>query len=146
MERAPNAILSVLKEKCPNCRTGNMFINKSIFPLNKLLKMPLRCENCAQKMEIEPGFYYGTGYVSYGLTIALTVFNLIWFALFIGIDFANNSIFWFIGVDIIIVLLFQPLMMRYARVLYLWMFVGYQSYDDSKRTADLAEIEAQQVS
>ena len=123
-----------------------MFVNKSIFPLSKMMKMPVRCETCGQKMEIEPGFYYGTGYVSYGLTIAFTVFNLIWFALFVGIDFTNNSIFWFMGIDILIILLFQPLLMRYARVLYLWMFVNYHSYDDSTRTDKLAETQANQVS
>lgn len=106
-----------------------MFRQPTIFPLGKMLEMPDRCEHCGQKMEIEPGFYYGTGYVSYGLSIALTVFNLIWFALFFGIRFSDNSIFWFMGINVAIVLLLQPVMMRYARVIYLYIFVKYGSYE-----------------
>lgn len=106
-----------------------MFLQNSIFPLSKMLEMPDRCAHCGQKMEIEPGFYYGTGYVSYGLSIALTVFNLIWFAIFFGIRFSDNSIFWFMGVNVAIVLLLQPVLMRYARVIYLYIFVKYQSYE-----------------
>ncbi|HLU16938.1 MAG TPA: DUF983 domain-containing protein [Edaphocola sp.] len=129
MSQKPALLPSILQKKCPNCRTGSMFTQKTIFPLKKMLDMPERCAHCGQKMEIEPGFYYGTGYVSYGLAIALTVFNLVWFALFVGISFYDNSIFWFMGINIAIVVLMQPLLMRYARVLYLYMFVQYKSYD-----------------
>lgn len=129
MSQKPALLPSVLQNKCPNCRKGKMFRQSSIFPLGKMLEMPDRCEHCGQKMEIEPGFYYGTGYVSYGLSIALTVFNLIWFAIFFGIRFSDNSIFWFMGVNVAIVLLLQPVLMRYARVIYLYIFVKYGSYE-----------------
>lgn len=109
-----------------------MFRQNSIFPLKTMLDMPERCAHCGQKMELEPGFYYGTGYVSYGLSIALTVFNLVWFALFFGIRFSDNSIFWFMGVNVALVLLLQPLLMRYARVIYLYVFVKYRSYDQGE--------------
>lgn len=125
----PSMILSIVQQKCPNCRTGKMFRQNSIFPLRTMLDMPERCAHCGQKMELEPGFYYGTGYVSYGLSIALTVFNLVWFALIFGIRFSDNSIFWFMGVNVALVLLLQPLLMRYARVIYLYVFVKYRSYD-----------------
>ncbi|WP_129022181.1 DUF983 domain-containing protein [Edaphocola flava] len=129
MAKEPSLLAAVAGMKCPNCRKGKMFSNKSVFPFKKMLDMPERCAECGQKMEIEPGFYYGTGYVSYGLSIALTVFNLVWFLIFIGIDFRDNSLFWFIGVDVVIVLLLQPWIMRYSRVVYLSMFVKYGSYD-----------------
>lgn len=129
MSQKPALLPSILQKKCPNCRKGKMFLQNTIFPLGKMLEMPDRCAHCGQKMEIEPGFYYGTGYVSYGLSIGLTVFNLIWFAIFFGIRFSDNSIFWFMGVNVAIVLLFQPMMMRYARVIYLYIFVKYQSYE-----------------
>jgi uncharacterized protein (DUF983 family) len=132
MADKPSMVSSILQQKCPNCRKGKMFTQSSIFPLKRLLDMPERCSHCGQKMEIEPGFYYGTGYVSYGLSIALTVFNLIWYALFFGIRFSDNSLFWYMGVNIAIVLLMQPILMRYARVIYLSMFVQYGSYDKNE--------------
>lgn len=127
MSKIPPAILGLLGMKCPSCRKGSMYSQSSIFPFKNLMKMPERCSECGQKMEIEPGFYYGTGYVSYGLSIALTVFNLIWFALLVGITFRDNSIYVFIVVDVVLIILLQPLIMRYARVIYLWLFVKYGS-------------------
>ena len=125
MKNKPTLLKSILAEKCPKCRKGNMYSQKTIFPLRTMMKMPERCSHCGQRMEPEPGFYYGTGYVSYGLSIVLTVFNLIWYALIFGISFLDNSLFWYLGVNILILILCQPVMMRYARVIYLYFFVKY---------------------
>lgn len=111
--------------KCPSCRKGDMFINPSIFPMGKMLDMPERCVECGQKMEIEVGFYYGTGYVSYGLSVGLTFIIAIIFGLTYGFDWRDYSIFYFLGINIFILVLLQPWLMRYSRVLYLYMFVKY---------------------
>lgn len=121
----PAILPSILKMKCPNCRKGHMFTNKSIFPLNELLKMPEHCPECGQKMELEVGFWYGTGYVSYGLSVALFVFNFVWYYLLFGISYKDNSIFYYLITSISIVILLQPWLMRYSRVFYLYMFVKY---------------------
>ncbi|NDC42124.1 MAG: DUF983 domain-containing protein, partial [Chitinophagia bacterium] len=68
-EKKPALVPSILKMKCPNCREGNMFSTRSIFPLKRLTDMPERCPVCGQKMELQVGFYYGTGYVSYALSV-----------------------------------------------------------------------------
>lgn len=118
-----------------------MFSNGSIFPLNKLLEMPVRCEKCGQRMELEPGFYYGTGYVSYALTVALlaTVFVAYW--VLIGLSYQDNSIFIALGLSVSAVLVLQPWLMRISRVLYLYMFVKYGKGDGA---ADAAESDAPQ--
>ncbi|RYD54725.1 MAG: DUF983 domain-containing protein [Sphingobacteriales bacterium] len=121
----PAMLPSMLKMKCPNCRKGHMFTNKSIFPLGKLLDMPERCPVCGQKMELEVGFYYGTGYVSYALSVGLFFFNLIWYWGLIGLSYKDNSIFYYLITSVTIVLLLQPWLMRISRVLYLYMFVKY---------------------
>jgi uncharacterized protein (DUF983 family) len=125
MSQKPSLLGSILSMKCPNCRKGQMFNNKSIFPLRQLLDMPERCAECGQKMELEIGFYYGTGYVSYGLSVALAVFNLVWYAVIFGISWRDNSMFWYLGITIVTLILFQPWLMRLSRVLYLYMFVRY---------------------
>lgn len=124
-ENKPALLPSLLRMKCPNCRKGHMFCNKSIFPLDQLLDMPERCEVCGQKMELEVGFWYGTGYVSYGLSVGLFFFNLIWYWLIFGLSYEDYSIFYYLITSIVIVVLLQPLLMRYSRVLYLYMFVQY---------------------
>ena len=121
----PALVPSMLKMKCPNCRKGNMFTNKSIFPLNKLLDMPDTCTECGQKFELEAGFYYGTGYVSYGLTVALFIFNFIWYSLIFAISVQDNSVYYYLAVCVGSAILLQPWMMRISRVLYLNLFVKY---------------------
>lgn len=102
-----------------------MFTNKSIFPLSKMMDMPDRCPVCNQKFELEVGFYYGTGYVSYALSIAVFVVNLIWYKLIFGLTFEDNSIYYYLATSITIVIAIQPWLMRLSRSLYLSMFVKY---------------------
>jgi hypothetical protein len=124
-DNKPAMLVSMLKNKCPNCRKGNMFVNKSVFPLGKMMDMPERCPVCGQKMELEVGFYYGTGYVSYALSVALFFFNLVWYWGIIGLSYKDNSIFYYLITSITIVIVLQPWLMRFSRVLYLYMFVKY---------------------
>lgn len=121
-------LTSILRMKCPNCRKGDMYLQKSIFPLKSMMEMPERCPVCGQKMEIEVGFYYGTGYVSYGLSVAVAIFNAVWYAVLVGFSWKDNSIWWYLGITIAMLILLQPLLMRISRVLYLYMFVSYGSY------------------
>lgn len=121
----PSRISSIVQMKCPKCRKGHMFTNKSIFPLSKMLDMPERCSECGQKFELEVGFYYGTGYVSYALSVGLFFFNLLWYWLIFGISFQDNSLYYYFAASVAIVLLLQPWLMRISRVIYLNMFVKY---------------------
>ena len=127
MPPKPSLLSSMMSMKCPNCRKGNMFTNKSIFPLGQILDMPERCTVCGQKMEIELGFYVGTGYVSYGLSVAIAIFNMVWFGIFVGFSWKDNSFFWYLGITVAMMILLQPILMRYSRVIYLYMFVKYGS-------------------
>lgn len=122
---APAVLPSILKMKCPNCRKGSMFHNKSIFPLGRMLEMPDKCPVCGQKMELEPGFYYGTGYVSYGLTVALLAMVFVAYWVIFGLSYTDNSIFIALGIAVGLCLVLQPWLMRISRVLYLYMFVKY---------------------
>lgn len=125
-------IMAIFKMKCPNCRTGNMFSQKRIFPLKNLQKMPEQCPHCGQKMELEPGFYYGTGYVSYGVCIAISVVLLIAYALIFGISFNDNSLYYFLILNTSVLVLSLPWLLRISRVLYLYMFVRKGSLEEKK--------------
>lgn len=122
---------AILKMKCPKCRQGNMFKNKNFLPITEMMKMPDKCPVCGQLMDIQPGFYFGSAYVSYALCIAICVFNFIWFALLIGISIDDNSTYWYLGITILILILLQPWIMRMSRVLFLNMFVKYDERFDS---------------
>lgn len=87
--------------------------------------MPEKCPVCGQKYELEIGFYYGTGYVSYALSVGLYFVNLIWYWVIFGLSFLDNSMIYYFLTSTAIVVLLQPWLMRISRVLYLNMFVRY---------------------
>lgn len=114
--------------KCPRCRRGSMFQNGHAykkFSLKHIFDMPDNCPVCQQKYEMEPGFWYGTGYVSYALTVALSVASFIAWLVLIGMSTKDNRIFYWLGFNAILLVVLQPWLMRLSRVVYIRFFVGY---------------------
>jgi hypothetical protein len=74
---------------------------------------------------MEPGFWYGTGYVSYALTVAFSVSTFIAWWVLIGVSFNDNRVFWWLGINSTLLILLQPLLMRLSRTIYLYFFVKY---------------------
>ena len=87
--------------------------------------MPERCPNCNLKYELETGFWFGTGYISYGISVGLIIMMAIVFALTYGFSFDDNSIFIFLAMAVGVLLLLQPILMRFSRALYIRLFVKY---------------------
>jgi len=58
-----NFILNALMKKCPRCQEGDLFIKP--FEFSNPVNMPEKCPVCNQKYEPEPGFYYGSMFLSY---------------------------------------------------------------------------------
>lgn len=129
-QNKPNYIWSILSKKCPRCRRGDMFTPNTSWNLKKIFSMPERCTVCGQPFELEIGFYYGTGYVSYALSVAITVASFVaWFVL-IGMSTSDSRFFWWMGTNIGFLILLQPWLMRISRVIYLYFFVSYDSNYD----------------
>lgn len=122
--KKPSLLGSIIKMKCPNCRKGDMFVNKSVFPLGKSLLMNERCSVCEQKMVHETN--NGPG-INYALTVIVFLLNILWYWPIFGLSWFDNSVYYYMVSSIVIVLLIQPWSMRYSRVLYLYMYVPYQS-------------------
>jgi hypothetical protein len=80
--KANSYLAALLLQKCPRCRQGRLFRDKNPYHLKHTLAMNEHCPVCGQKTEIETGFYVGTGYVSYALTVAFSVATFIaWWVL-----------------------------------------------------------------
>ncbi len=88
--------------------------------------MPDHCPVCGQPMEIETGFYYGTGYVSYALAVAVTVASFIAWWVLIGMSLSDNRFFWWMGTNAVLLIALQPYLMRLSRTIWLSFFVKYQ--------------------
>jgi len=118
-------ILSLLKCKCPRCRKGDMFEDENPWHLKRTMKMNKECAICGQPFNIEVGFYYGSSYVSYGLTIALSVITFIAWWIFVGISVNDNRVLYWLPVNAAFILIVQPYLMRVARTGWLAVFVKY---------------------
>jgi hypothetical protein len=102
-----------------------MFTERNAWKLKRTMKMPDRCHECGQPFELEVGFWYGTGYISYGLSFLLSAATLILWWLLIGISTEDNRFFWWMGCNAVFLVFLQPWLMRFSRVLYLYIFVKY---------------------
>lgn len=121
----PGYFHALLHQKCPRCRRGNMFLDSNPYRLGSLFDMPEKCPVCEQPMELEPGFYFGTAYVSYSLTVAFSAATFVAWWVLIGLSTHDNRIFWWLGINGVLMLLLQPYLMRLSRTIWLSFFVKY---------------------
>lgn len=125
MERKPNLVLSVLQNKCPRCRHDQLYEDANPYHLGKFMKMNEHCPSCGQPSEPETGFYFGTGYVSYALSVALSVATFVAWWVLLGFSLYDNRIFWWLGVNALLLVVLQPVLMRLSRSIWLAFFVYY---------------------
>jgi len=123
----PNLILSILSNKCPRCRRGMLFRQQNSYKLKGLMRMNEQCPVCGQTTDMEPGFYYGTSYVSYALAVGISVVTFLTWWLFIGFSLHDNRFFWWMGINAILLVLLQPPLMRLSRTIWLYFFIHYSS-------------------
>src|SRR4029079_10888463 len=109
----------------PRCREGKLFKYPLNIKLKNVLKMNKECPVCGQPTDIEVGFYYGTSFVSYGLTVLLSgVTFIVWFFT-IGFSlYDNRFLYWFIFNAVFLICL-QPWLMRFSRSLWISWFVKH---------------------
>ena len=120
-----NYFWTIFNQRCPHCRKGELFKVKNPYRLKTLFDMHDNCPVCGQRTEIEPGFYYGTSYVSYALTVAFSASTFVaWWEL-IGLSTEDNRIFWWLSINGGLMVLLQPYFMRLSRAIWLSFFVKY---------------------
>src|ERR1700712_5817800 len=114
---------TVLSCRCPRCREGKLFTHPLTFRFRRNMDMQPACPVCGQHTDIEVGFYYGTGYVSYLIAILITIAGFLAWFLTIGFSFHDHRfLYWIIANSLLLVVL-QPWLMRFSRVLWLSWFV-----------------------
>jgi uncharacterized protein (DUF983 family) len=121
----PGYFSAVLNNKCPRCREGEIYVEKNPYKLKSIVKMHQHCTTCGQPTEIEVGFYYGTGYVSYALAVGVCVASFIIWYLTVGFSLKDSRFFMWLGVNAVLLLVLQPYLMRLSRTLWLSWFVSY---------------------
>ncbi len=126
MAGKPGFVWSLFTQKCPHCRRGEMFSNPNPWKLKEMTKMPAHCPVCGQLYELEVGFWYGTAYVSYLLTVVFSGLSFGFWWLTIGFSLEDKRFFWWLGINGFLLLALQPWIMRLSRAMYLYFFVSYE--------------------
>ncbi|WP_445386532.1 DUF983 domain-containing protein [Robiginitalea sp. IMCC44478] len=95
-------LFSILFLKCPRCHEG-AFLQGNPYELSKFNKVREHCPKCELKYKIEPSFYYGSMYVSYGVgvAVAIAVYMLI---LIFGLELSLVGIFGSIVVTLVLLM------------------------------------------
>ncbi len=65
------------------------------------------------------------GGINYALTMILFFLNILWYWPIFGLSYKDNSFLYFIYASTIVVVLVQPWLMRYSRVIFLYFLVKY---------------------
>ena len=118
---------SILTGTCPKCQNESMYLDKNPFNLMNTLKMHEKCSHCGLTYQIEPSFFYGAMYVSYGLNVATGVAAFIISYVILGTSLKTA----FVAIIIALIILF-PYVLRWARNIYINMFVSYDPNWDKK--------------
>lgn len=116
---------SIFGMRCPRCRKGSMFVNKSSYNLKNTLHMHDECPECKQSFNMEPGFWWGTAYVSYALAVVFSAASFVAWLVFIGFSVKDDRFFWWLGVNAFMLIVLQPWLMRLSRAIYIYFFVRY---------------------
>lgn len=129
---------------CPRCRQGKLFKHTISIGLKKNMEMHPHCIVCGQATDIEVGFYYGTGYVSYLIALAITGISFILWWIVIGFSFEDRRFLFWIVFNSVLLLVLQPWLMRFSRSLWISFFVRYDPYwKDNKPDNNERVIEEQ---
>src|SRR5436190_7974714 len=130
---------SVVGCRCPRCREGKLFKNPIGKNFKKFMAMNKECPVCGQPTELEVGFYYGTSYVSYALTVAFSLVSLMIWWLTIGLSTSDNRFFFWLGFNAVILILLQPWLMRISRSIWISWFVRYVPDWKEHQPVDVSE-------
>ncbi len=136
MNKKPGYVGSLLLFKCPHCREGKVFLNKNSYKFNNFLKMHDHCPVCGQPLEVKKEFYYAPNFLSYAISIFLSLCTFIAWLVFIGFSVNDNRIFWWFAATIVLILLLQPYILRFSRVAWLSFSVPYDAnWQQSRESA-----------
>jgi uncharacterized protein (DUF983 family) len=111
---------SILTGSCPKCQEESMYLEKNPYIVSKIFKMHDTCSHCGTRYKMEPSFFYGAMYVSYGLSIAFGVAAFIISNVFIGLGLIHS----FIAIVITLILTY-PIILRLSRNIWINMFVHF---------------------
>lgn len=115
-------IYSMATGKCPKCHEDQMYVNTNPYVISETMKMHDHCRNCGFKYKIEPNFFFGAMYVSYGLSVMVGVLIFLISHFMVAIGLISSFIAIFSGLIVL-----MPVITRFSRNIYINMFFNYNA-------------------
>ena len=115
-------LFSILKMRCPKCNKGR-FYESHPYNLKKIGEVKKECNHCNLKYDMEPGFFQGSYYVSYGLGVALFVAIFVLKMLILP-DLAYLST---LILMVVLLLILAPLLFALSKIIWINLFVHFDS-------------------
>lgn len=120
-------LYSIVTGACPKCQQESMYANPNPYALSQVLEINDHCSHCGTRYRLEPSFFYGSMYVSYGVGVAFAIaaFIISYFIL------DSSPLTGFLAIVITLVVL-GPIIMRLSRNIWINMFMNYDKDMDKK--------------
>jgi len=121
-------LFSILKMRCPKCNKGRFFKSHP-YNFKKIGEVKKECSNCNLKYDMEPGFFQGSYYVSYGLGVALFVAIFILKMLILPeLAYLSTLI-----LMVVVLLILAPLLFSLSKIIWINLFVNFdRAYFEKK--------------
>jgi uncharacterized protein (DUF983 family) len=120
-------LYSILRLKCPRCQSGK-FLKGHPYNFSRMGEVKEECENCELKHNMEPGFFQGSFYVSYGLGVALFVSIFVLKMLFLPhLSYLSTII-----LMVVTLLILSPLLFALSKIIWINLFVNYDANFNKK--------------
>lgn len=130
MLKKGSKLYSILTGTCPKCHNQSMYVNKNPYILNETMKMNEHCTHCGTKYKMEPNFFFGAMFVSYGVAVGVGI--IIFMVCYLGIKTDLKTSFVSILVGLIILM---PVVTRFSRNIYINIFMNYDPHAASRRSS-----------
>lgn len=116
MKKGKSVFAGILGAKCPRCREGSLF-SVPLMSYKRLSQINSTCKVCNANLNPEPDFYYGAMYISYAFSVALVITALV----ALNVLLVKPALWMYLVMVLVLNILLLPLMLRYSKVLYLYL-------------------------
>ncbi|HEY0091907.1 MAG TPA: DUF983 domain-containing protein, partial [Flavobacterium sp.] len=92
MLKKGSKLYSILTGTCPRCHEESMYINSNPYKITETMKMHDYCNRCGLKYKMEPNFFFGAMYVSYGLAVLIGMIIFVVASLVLKLNISQSFI------------------------------------------------------
>ncbi len=113
-------IYAMITGCCPKCHEESMYLDANPFNIMKIYAMHEKCSHCKLVYQIEPSFFFGAMFVSYGLGVFIGIITFLLSFFVFHADLKTS----FIAI-VVALILCNTVIMRWSRNIWINIFVHY---------------------